>query len=69
MSLGPGQPGDRQRPRDRAERSALASDLDGRPEPPGGDPNEPGPWDGLNAEYQARFGISPEEATPPPVRD
>jgi uncharacterized protein YndB with AHSA1/START domain len=48
---------------------ALASDLEGTPEPPGGDPDEPGPWTALNTEYQGRFGISPEEATPPPVRD
>ena len=32
-------------------------------------PNAPGPWTQLNTEYQGRFGISPEEATPPPVRD
>jgi uncharacterized protein YndB with AHSA1/START domain len=48
---------------------ALASELAGHPEPPGSDPDEPGPWTPLNAEYQSRFGISPEEATPPPVRD
>jgi hypothetical protein len=26
-------------------------------------------WKALTAEYQGRFGISPEEATPPPARD
>jgi uncharacterized protein YndB with AHSA1/START domain len=48
---------------------ALAAGLDGRPRRPGGDPDEPGPWTALNAEYQKRFGISPEEATPPPGRE
>ncbi|HVX31845.1 MAG TPA: SRPBCC domain-containing protein [Solirubrobacterales bacterium] len=48
---------------------ALAAALDGAPDPPGGDPDAPGPWEGLNTEYQGRFNISPEEATPPPVRD
>ena len=47
---------------------ALATELAGAPRPPGHDPDEPGPWTGLNAEYQGRFGISPEEATPPPTR-
>lgn len=45
---------------------ALASSLDGAPEPPGGDPDAPGPWTELNASYQEKFGISPDEATPPP---
>jgi len=48
---------------------ALTADLDGKPERPGGDPDVPGPWTALNTEYQGRFGISAEEATPPPVRD
>jgi uncharacterized protein YndB with AHSA1/START domain len=48
---------------------SLAAELDGRPEPPGHAPDAPGPWTSLNTEYQGRFGISPEEATPPPVRD
>jgi uncharacterized protein YndB with AHSA1/START domain len=47
---------------------ALASSLDGVPNPPGGDPEAPGPWHALNAHYQERFGISPEQATPPPRR-
>jgi uncharacterized protein YndB with AHSA1/START domain len=47
---------------------ALATELAGAPEPPGHDPDAPGPWNGLNVEYQGRFGISPEEATPPPTR-
>ncbi|HWH21102.1 MAG TPA: SRPBCC family protein [Solirubrobacterales bacterium] len=48
---------------------ALAEEMDGgAPEPPGGDPDVPGPWTALNDEYQGRFGISPEEATPPPTR-
>ncbi len=48
---------------------ALAADLDGLPDPRGTDPDVPGPWSALNAEYQRRFGISPEEATPPPRRE
>jgi hypothetical protein len=45
---------------------ALAEEMaGGAPEPPGGDP---GPWTTLNDTYQGRFGISPEEATPPPAR-
>jgi uncharacterized protein YndB with AHSA1/START domain len=47
---------------------SLAVALAGAPEPPGSDPDAPGPWTGLNVEYQDRFGISPEEATPPPSR-
>jgi uncharacterized protein YndB with AHSA1/START domain len=47
---------------------ALEADLDGRPDPREPDPDVPGPWSALNAEYQQRFGISPEEATPPPGR-
>jgi uncharacterized protein YndB with AHSA1/START domain len=48
---------------------ALAAELDGNPEPPGGDPDVPGPWTTLNVDYQERFGISAAEATPPPSRD
>lgn len=47
---------------------ALADSLAGGP---GRDrAPEPGetPWQRLNAEYQRRFGIAPEEATPPPER-
>lgn len=47
---------------------ALAAELAGNPEPPGGAEDVPGPWTALNVEYQERFGISPEEATPPPSR-
>jgi uncharacterized protein YndB with AHSA1/START domain len=47
---------------------ALAAELEGKPQPPGGDPDVPGPWTALNTDYQERFGISPEEATPPPTR-
>ena len=32
----------------------------------GGDPPEESAWSELNDEYQRSFGISPEEATPPP---
>jgi len=49
---------------------SLAAELDGgNPAPPGGDPDVPGPWTTLNTEYQGRFGITAEEATPPPARD
>jgi hypothetical protein len=47
---------------------ALAAELDGEPDPPGSDPDAPGPWTSLNTAYQERFGISAEEATPPPSR-
>ncbi|HEY7256601.1 MAG TPA: SRPBCC family protein [Solirubrobacterales bacterium] len=47
---------------------ALAAELDGLPDPREPDPDVPGPWSALNAEYQQRFGISSEEATPPPSR-
>jgi uncharacterized protein YndB with AHSA1/START domain len=42
---------------------ALAAALDGAPQNPAG-----GDWQGLNREYEARFGIPPEKATPPPGR-
>jgi uncharacterized protein YndB with AHSA1/START domain len=47
---------------------SLASDLEGEAAPgvPAPEPNSP--WEHLNSEYQRRFGISPEEATPPPSR-
>jgi len=48
---------------------ALAADLDGRPKALAHHPDDPGPWQALNAQYQERFGITPEEATPPPSRD
>jgi uncharacterized protein YndB with AHSA1/START domain len=48
---------------------ALAGSLE-----PADSPAEPVPpmtreWPALNTEYQQKFGISPEEATPPPQRD
>lgn len=45
---------------------ALAAQFDGRPERPGANGGVPGGWPELNATYERRFGISPEEATPPP---
>ncbi|HEX3736673.1 MAG TPA: SRPBCC family protein [Solirubrobacterales bacterium] len=48
---------------------ALTGELEGRPRRPSADHDQPGPWPELNAAYQERFGISPEEATPPPSRD
>ncbi len=47
---------------------SLAALLAGQPDPPGSDPDVPGPWERLNATYQEKFGISPGEATPPPSR-
>jgi uncharacterized protein YndB with AHSA1/START domain len=47
---------------------ALAAGLERDGERPSSD-HEAGPWPELNSDYQGRFGISPEEATPPPVRD
>jgi uncharacterized protein YndB with AHSA1/START domain len=47
---------------------ALAAELEHDGARPSSD-HEAGPWPALNEEYQGRFGISPEEATPPPVRD
>jgi uncharacterized protein YndB with AHSA1/START domain len=47
---------------------SLAAHLEGHDDPPAHDPDLPGPWERLNSEYQERFGISPEEATPPPQR-
>jgi uncharacterized protein YndB with AHSA1/START domain len=47
---------------------SLAQDLDGGS--PGGVPDGSEPsWAQLNGVYQERFGISPEEATPPPPRN
>jgi hypothetical protein len=46
---------------------ALAGELDGVSERPSAE-HEAGPWPALNGEYQGRFGIAPEEATPPPAR-
>ncbi len=48
---------------------SLALALDGRPSPQrGSEPRLPGGWDALNSDYQQRFGISPEQATPVPGR-
>jgi uncharacterized protein YndB with AHSA1/START domain len=46
---------------------ALEAVLDGRAVP-GVEPGErlPGGWQELNAGYQERFGIAPQDATPPP---
>jgi len=46
---------------------ALAAELDGGGARPSAE-HEEGPWPVLNSEYQGRFGISPDEATPPPLR-
>ena len=47
---------------------ALADSLQGAPAPlRGGSPRLPEGWDQLNRDYQRRFGISPEQATPPPA--
>ena len=47
---------------------SLASALDGIPDSPTHPIAGPGPWQQLNREYQQRFGIAPEDATPPPGR-
>ena len=49
--------------------TALAESLDGTGPPPEHSPHSSGQWPALNTEYQQKFGISPEEATPPPQRD
>ena len=47
--------------------TALGALLDGGDVPPKGSARElPEGWAELNADYQRRFGISPEEATPVP---
>jgi len=48
---------------------ALGDSLDGPGAPPEHGSDSPGPWPALNSRYQDKFGISPEEATPPPRRD
>jgi uncharacterized protein YndB with AHSA1/START domain len=46
---------------------ALSSSLAGKAAPQRGEgPRLPSDWEGLNGEYQERFGISPEQATPVP---
>jgi uncharacterized protein YndB with AHSA1/START domain len=45
---------------------ALAGLLDGAPAPADGEPRLPGDWRELNGEYERRFGIPHEQATPPP---
>ena len=49
--------------------AALAELLDGGASPAKLSPDRSGEWAALNAEYQRKFGISAEEATPPPHRD
>jgi uncharacterized protein YndB with AHSA1/START domain len=47
---------------------ALSSSLDAAPRPQrGSQPRLPQGWEALNREYQQRFGIVPEQATPPPL--
>jgi uncharacterized protein YndB with AHSA1/START domain len=46
---------------------ALSDSLEQLPRPRhGNEPRLPDDWSGLNQEYQRRFGIAPEQATPPP---
>ncbi|HEY4809553.1 MAG TPA: SRPBCC family protein [Solirubrobacteraceae bacterium] len=48
--------------------AALSESLDGSPQPKRGSaPHLPEGWEELNREYQQRFGIAPEQATPPPL--
>ena len=49
--------------------AALSSSLDGE-DAQGGSNAEGLPlgWQGLNRQYERRFGIPPEQATPPPGR-
>lgn len=48
---------------------ALALALEGTANPQrGSEPSPPGGWEALNSDYQQRFGISPEQATPVPGR-
>jgi uncharacterized protein YndB with AHSA1/START domain len=46
---------------------ALTRTLAGEADTSQGDQRIPDGWAELNADYQRRFGISPEQATPPPV--
>jgi uncharacterized protein YndB with AHSA1/START domain len=48
---------------------ALAESLDHADLAPLGERGSTGRWPELNGSYQDKFGISPEEATPPPRRD
>jgi uncharacterized protein YndB with AHSA1/START domain len=43
---------------------ALERSLHAQRQP--GEPRLPGDWKTLNSEYERRFGIAPEQATPPP---
>ena len=46
---------------------ALSRSLESDPRPQRGHgPRLPGEWRDLNREYEKRFGIPPERATPPP---
>ncbi|HVC07233.1 MAG TPA: SRPBCC family protein [Solirubrobacterales bacterium] len=47
----------------------LAESLGGADSAPEDGPRSSGQWAELNSSYQRKFGISPEEATPPPRRD
>jgi uncharacterized protein YndB with AHSA1/START domain len=50
--------------------NSLADSLAGTGAPADGDRLDPDrQWPALNTTYQGKFGISPEEATPPPQRD
>ncbi|HEY4428593.1 MAG TPA: SRPBCC family protein [Solirubrobacteraceae bacterium] len=47
--------------------AALMASLDGVAPPPAAGPDEVPPgWRELNSDYERRFGIAPEHATPPP---
>ncbi|HEY4450728.1 MAG TPA: SRPBCC family protein [Solirubrobacteraceae bacterium] len=46
---------------------ALAGLLGGTPPAAPGEQRLPGDWRELNGEYERRFGIAPEQATPPPL--
>jgi uncharacterized protein YndB with AHSA1/START domain len=48
---------------------SLSDSLDGPSAAAGHGPDSTGQWGRLNSTYQDKFGISPEEATPPPQRD
>jgi uncharacterized protein YndB with AHSA1/START domain len=45
---------------------ALSSSLDEDPRPQRGSTPLPTDWQRLNAGYERRFGLAPEQATPPP---
>ncbi len=49
--------------------AALAGSLEDTSDTSGALSRSPGEWPALNKAYEEKFGISPEEATPPPPRD